>query len=184
MKAIFLTTILLLTSFVVGCDQLKQFDVSENLINDYISQKTNLQKHIGEDDVVSADIKLSNLSIQIGRTEPGKINLSGTADLKINSFFGKTSAKVDLTLSGQPSYQADQGAIYIKDMTIDSYKVSPEKMDAVVVALKPYLDTTIATYFDNHPVYVLDPKKNSAESAAFKLAKGIEVKPGKFVIQL
>ncbi|MDS0788664.1 lipoprotein [Proteus vulgaris] len=184
MKAILLTTILLLTSFVVGCDQLKQFDVSENLINDYISRKTNLQKHIGEDEVVSADIKLSNLSIQIGRTEPGKINLSGTADLKINSFFGKTSAKVDLTLSGQPSYQADQGAIYIKSMTIDNYKVSPEKMDAVVVALKPYLDATIATYFDNHPVYILNPEKNSAEAAAFKLAKGIEVKPGKFVIQL
>lgn len=184
MRAIFLTAVLVLTSLVVGCDQLKQFDVSEKLINDYISQKTNLQKHIGEDDVVSADIKLSNLSIQIGRTEPGKINLSGTADLKINSFFGKTSAQVDLTLSGQPFYQANQGAIYIKSMTIDSYKVSPEKMDAVVVALKPYLDTTIAAYFDNHPVYVLNPEKNSAEAAAFKLAKGIEVKPGKFVIQL
>lgn len=159
MKAIFLTTMFVLTSLVTGCDQLKQFDVSENLINDYISQKTNFQKHIGEDDVVSADIKLSNLTIQIGRTEPGKINLSGTADLKINSFFGKTSAKVDLILSGQPSYQADQGAIYIKSMTIDNYKVSPEKMDAVVVALKPYLDTTITTYFDNQPVYVLDPEK-------------------------
>ena len=57
-------------------------------------------------------------------------------------------------------------------------------MDAVVVALKPYLDTTITTYFDNQPVYVLDPEKNIAEAAAFKLAKGIEVKPGKFVIQL
>lgn len=184
MKAIFLTSILVLTSLITGCDQLKQFDVSENLINDYISQKINLQKHIGEDEVVSADIKLSNLSIQIGRTEPGKISLSGTTDLIINSFIGKTSAKVELTLSGQPSYQADKGAIYIKSMAIDSYKVSPEKMDAVVVALKPYLDTTITTYFDNHPVYVLNPEKNSAEAAAFKLAKGIEVKPGKFVIQL
>ena len=39
MKAIFLTSILVLTSLITGCDQLKQFDVSENLINDYISQK-------------------------------------------------------------------------------------------------------------------------------------------------
>lgn len=27
------------------------------------------------------------------------------------------------------------------------------------MALKPYLDTTIATYFDNQPVYVLNPEK-------------------------
>lgn len=184
MKAIFLSTVFVLTSLITGCEQLKQFDVSEKLINDYINQKTSLQKHIGEDGVVSADIKLSDLAIQIGRTEPGKISLLGTADLKIDSFFGKTGAKVSLTLTGQPTYQADTGAIYIKSMTIDSYKVSPEKMEAVVIALKPYLDASITTYFDNQPVYVLDPAKNSAEAAAFKLAKGIEVKPGKFVIQL
>lgn len=184
MKAIFLTAVFFLTSLVVGCDQLKQFDVSENLINNYLSQKTQLQKHIGEDNVVSADIQLKDLAIQIGRTEPGKVSLSGTVDLKIESFLGNTQANVLLTLSGQPVYQAEQGAIYIKSMSIDSYKVTPEKMDALIIALKPYLDSSISTYFDNQPVYVLNPEKNSAEAAAFKLAKGIEVKPGKFVIQL
>ncbi|EPL6466854.1 TPA: lipoprotein [Proteus mirabilis] len=184
MKAIFLTALFVLTSFVTGCDQIRQFDVSEKVINDYLSQKSGLQKHIGEDGVVSADITLSDLAIQIGRTEPGKVSFSGSASLKIDSLFGKTGANVNLTLSGQPFYQAELGAIYIKSMKIDSYKVSPEKMEPVVMALKPYLDTTIATYFDNQPVYVLNPEKNSAEAAAFKLAKGIEVKPGKFVIQL
>ena len=160
MKAIFLTALFVLTSLVTGCDQIRQFDVSEKVINDYLSQKSGLQKHIGE------------------------VSFSGSASLKIDSLFGKTGANVNLTLSGQPFYQAELGAIYIKSMKIDSYKVSPEKMEPVVMALKPYLDTTIATYFDNQPVYVLNPEKNSAEAAAFKLAKGIEVKPGKFVIQL
>ncbi|QAV24811.1 lipoprotein [Proteus hauseri] len=184
MRAILLAATLALTSLVVGCDQLKQFDVSEKLINDYLTTKTGLQKHIGEDGVISADIKLGELSIQIARTEPGKISLSGKAELKIDSLFGKTGATVNLVLSGQPVYQPEQGAIYIKSMSIESYKVSPEKMEAVVIALKPYLDSSIATYFDNQPVYVLNPEKNSAEAAAFKLAKGIEVKPGKFIIQL
>lgn len=184
MKTIFLSMALVLTSLVAGCDQLKQFDVSEQLINDYLSQKANLQKQIGGEGVVSADIKLSDINILIGRTEPGKVALSGKVNLKIDSFLGNTEANVNLSLSGQPVYQAEQGAIYIKSMKIDSYTVSPDKLDTLIIALKPYLDTTIATYFDNQPVYVLNPEKNSAEAAAFKLAKGIEVKPGKFVIQL
>ena len=89
-----------------------------------------------------------------------------------------------MTLSGQPVYQPEQGAIYIKSMSIESYQISPAKMEAVVTALTPSIDSSIATYFDTHPVYVLNPEKNSAEAAAFKLAKGIEVQPGKFVIQL
>ncbi len=46
----------------------------KKVINDYLSQKSGLQKHIGEDGVVSADITLSDLAIQIGRTEPGKVS--------------------------------------------------------------------------------------------------------------
>ncbi|MDM3624615.1 DUF1439 domain-containing protein, partial [Proteus mirabilis] len=71
-----MTALFVLTSLVTGCDQIRLFDVSEKVINDYLSQKSGLQKHIGVDGVVSADITLSVLAIQIGRTEPGKVSFS------------------------------------------------------------------------------------------------------------
>ncbi len=45
MKAIFLTALFVLTSLVTGCDQIRQFDVSEKVINDYLSQKNSFHTH-------------------------------------------------------------------------------------------------------------------------------------------
>lgn len=79
---------------------------------------------------------------------------------------------MNLTLSGQPFYQAELGAIYIKSMKIDSYK-SPEKWSRLY-GIKTLLRYDYCDLFDNQPVYVLN-LKNSAEAAAFKLAKGLKL---------
>lgn len=57
-------------------------------------------------------------------------------------------------------------------------------MDTAIAAVIPYLNSSLETFFETQPVYVLNPENSAAEATAKKLAKGLEIKPGKLVIPL
>ncbi|NKI74082.1 lipoprotein [Dickeya sp. CFBP 2040] len=175
---------LLGTLLVSGCNQLAQYSLSEQQINQYLQQHNDYQKQLGVPGVVDAQITLTELSSQIGRAEPGKVTLSGNAKVDISSLLGKQQADMKLTLKAQPIFSKDEGAIYLKDMELVNYSVQPEKLQTVLQTLAPYLNQSLKSYFDQKPAYVLNPEHSSKEALAKKLAKGIEVKPGQLVIML
>ncbi|WP_431222160.1 lipoprotein [Serratia sp. L9] len=167
---------------LVGCNQLTQYTVSEQEVNDYLQKHNDYQKQIGVPGLVDANIVLTQLQSQIGRTEPNKVTLSGNAKVNITSILGPQSADLQLTLKAQPVYDPQKGAIFLKDMELVDYKVQPEKMDTVMKALTPYLNQSLKSYFSQQPVYVLNPDNSKVEALARQLAKGLEVKPGQLVI--
>ena len=175
---------LLGTLLVSGCNQLAQYSLSEQEIHQYLQQHNDYQKQLGVPGVVDAHITLTELTSQIGRAEPGKVTLSGTAKVDISSLLGKQQADMKLTLKAQPVFNKDEGAIYLKDMELVDYSVQPEKLQTVLQTLTPYLNQSLKSYFDQKPAYVLNPEHSNKEALAKKLAKGIEVKPGQLVIML
>ncbi|MCA7012152.1 lipoprotein [Dickeya dadantii] len=175
---------LLGTLLVSGCNQLAQYSLSEQEINQYLQQHNDYQKQLGVPGVVDAHITLTELTSQIGRAEPGKVTLSGNAKVDISSLLGKQQADMKLTLKAQPVFNKEEGAIYLKDMELVDYSVQPEKLQTVLQTLTPYLNQSLKSYFDQKPAYVLNPERSNKEALAKKLAKGIEVKPGQLVIML
>lgn len=167
---------------LAGCDQLNQYTLSEQEVNDYLQQHNDYQKQIGVPGLLDATIVLTQLQSQIGRSEPGKVTLSGNAKVNITSILGPQTADLRLTLKAQPVYDREKGAIFLKDMALSDYQVQPEKIQTVMKALTPYLNQSLKSYFDQQPAYVLNPDNSKAEALAKKLAKGLEVKPGELVI--
>lgn len=140
------------------------------------------QKDIGLPGVADAHIVLKNLASQIGREEPNKVTLTGDADLDMNSLFGSQKATMKLKLKALPVFDKDKGAIYLQEMEIVDASVTPEKMQAILQTLTPYLNQALRNYFNSHPAYVLREDSSKGEALAKKLAKGIEVKPGEIII--
>jgi len=173
---------LLFAGVLAGCNQLTQYTLSEQEVNDYLQKHNDYQKQIGVPGLVDANIVLTQLQSQIGRSEPGKVTLSGDAKVNITSILGPQTADLKLTLKAQPVYDRAQGAIFLKDMELTDYSVQPEKMQTVMKALTPYLNQSLKSYFDQKPAYVLNPDNSKTEALAKKLAKGLEVKPGELVI--
>lgn len=173
---------LVLASLLAGCNPLTQYTISEQEVNDYLQKHNDYKKQIGVAGLVDANIVLTQLQSQIGRTEPGKVTLSGNAKVNITSILGPQDADLQLTLKAQPVYDPEKGAVFLKDMELVDYKVQPEKMDTVMKALTPYLNQSLKAYFDQQPAFVLDADKSKTEALARKLAKGLEVKPGQLVI--
>jgi len=181
-KSIWAMLALTATLLVTACSQVTQYNISEKDVNDYLQKHNNYQKKIGVPGLIDADIVLTNLQSQIGRSTPNKVTVSGHAKINITSLIGPQTADMQLTLQAQPVFDKASGAIYLKEMELVDYQVEPKKMDTIMQALTPYLNQSLKAYFDLQPAYVLDGSHSNAEAVAKKLASGLEVKPGALVV--
>ncbi len=182
MKKIVIAAALIASGLLAGCNQLTQYTVSEQEINQALEKHNNFSKDIGVPGLAAAHIVLSNLVSQIGREEPNKVTLSGDAKLDMNSLFGSQKATIKLKLKALPAFNKEKGAIYLQEMEVVDAEVSPDKMKPVLQTLMPYLNQSLRNYFNQQPAYVLSDDKSKGESLAKKYAKGIEVKPGEIII--
>ncbi|HDS6852540.1 lipoprotein [Enterobacter cancerogenus] len=182
MKKIVIAAALIVSGLLVGCNQLTQYTVSEQEINQALEKHNNFSKDIGVPGLADAHIVLSNLVSQIGREEPNKVTLTGDASLDMTSLFGNQKANIKLKLKALPVFNKEKGAIFLQEMEVVDAVVSPDKMKPVLQTLMPYLNQSLRNYFNQQPAYVLSEDKSKGESLAKKYAKGIEVKPGEIII--
>jgi hypothetical protein len=184
MKKIVFAAALMLSGLLSGCNQLTQYSVSEQEINQSLEKHNNFAKNIGLPGVADAHVVLTNLVSQIGREEPNKVTLTGDANLDMTSLFGNQKAILKLKLKALPVFNKEQGAIYLQEMEVVDAQVEPQKMQAVLQTIVPYLNQSLRSYFNQQPAYVLSEDRSKGESLAKKYAKGIEVKPGEIIIPL
>ncbi|MCU3637469.1 lipoprotein [Enterobacter hormaechei subsp. steigerwaltii] len=182
MKKIVIAAALIVSGLLVGCNQLTQYTVSEQEINQALEKHNNFSKDIGVPGLADAHIVLTNLASQIGREEPNKVTLSGDASLDMTSLFGNQKADIKLKLKALPVFNKEKGAIFLQEMEIVDAVVTPDKMKPVLQTLMPHLNQSLQNYFNQQPAYVLSEDKSKGESLAKKYAKGIEVKPGEIII--
>ncbi|WP_127959308.1 lipoprotein [Serratia microhaemolytica] len=185
MRKILLSIVLLLiAALLAGYYLLSQYGISEQAINAYLQRHNEYQRQIGVPGVVDTTVVLTNLRTEIGRSEPDKVTLSANAKININSLLGPQSSEMQLTLKAQPFYDREKGAIFLREMTLVDYQLQSEKMDVMMKALLPYLNQSLKAYFNQKPAYVLNREQSKLQALAHKMAKGLEVKPGKLVILL
>ncbi len=105
MKKIVIAAALIVSGLLVGCNQLTQYTVSEQEINQALEKHNNFSKDIGVPGLADAHIVLTNLASQIGREEPNKVTLSGDASLDMTSLFGNQKADIKLKPQGAAGLQ-------------------------------------------------------------------------------
>ena len=137
MKKIVIAAALIVSGLLVGCNQLTQYTVSEQEINQALEKHNNFSKDIGVPGLADAHIVLTNLASQIGREEPNKVTLSGDASLDMTSLFGNQKADIKLKLKALPVFNKEKGAIFLQEMEIVDAVVTPEKMKPVLQTLMP-----------------------------------------------
>ncbi|MBJ3815502.1 lipoprotein [Shimwellia pseudoproteus] len=182
MTRFFIAAVLMISGLLVGCNQLTQYTVSEQEINQALAKQNNFSRDIGVPGLANAHITLRNLTSQIGRSEPDKITLTGNADLDMTSLFGNQKAQIALTMRAHPVFNKEQGAVYLQEMEVTNADVKPEKMQAVLQTITPYLNQALRNYFNQQPAYVLSDDRSKGEALAKKYAQGLEVKPGQIII--
>lgn len=173
---------LIFAGLLTGCNQLTQYTLSEQDVNQYLQKHNQFEKQIGVPGLVDARIVLTKLNSEIGRSQPDRVTLKGHAAISITSLLGPQQAEMDLTMEARPEFDNEKKAVYLRDLQLTGSEVQPPKMQGVMNTLDPYLNQALKSYFDQRPAYVLSADRSKGEALAMRLAKGLEVKPGELVI--
>ncbi len=151
-EKVFFAAALVVSGLLVGCNQLTQYTISEQEINQALEKRNNFSKDIGLPGIADAHIVLTNLASQIGREEPNKVTLTGDARLDMNSLFGSQKATMKLKLKALPVFDKEKGAIYLQEMEVVDATVTPEKMQSVLQTLLPYLNQSLRSTLTSGPL--------------------------------
>ncbi|MCD1127525.1 lipoprotein [Jinshanibacter sp. LJY008] len=173
----------LVIGLLFGCNQVSQYTLSEQSINKYLATHTDkTSRSFNLSGLVNADLSLNNLNAKIGRDTPNKVTLSGNAVFAISSILGNQDANLQLTINARPDFDPVKGAVYLKDLELADYDLKTTQ-GAVknVKTFIPLLNSALQLYFNDQPVYILNPANSALEATAQKLAKGIKVEEGKLV---
>ncbi len=108
MNKFLFAAVLFVSGLLVGCNQLTQYTITEQEINQSLAKHNNFSKDIGLPGVADAHIVLTNLTSQIGREEPNKVTLTGDANLDMNSLFGSQKATMKLKLKALPVFDKEK----------------------------------------------------------------------------
>ncbi|MGP1952783.1 MAG: lipoprotein [Arsenophonus sp. ET-KM2-MAG3] len=183
MKHFFIGALLLLCGTVTGCNQLAEFSISEDIINHYLAKNIKYSKKIKIYGIANASVNLTNLSTKIGQVEPNKIIITTIAKINLKMLLTSTHAEVFLAITSLPYFDVTTGGIYLKELMISDYKITPKKISSTIKSILPIISNLLKIYFDKNPIYLLE-EENKVEWLTKKFFKKLEVKPGKLVLTL
>ena len=171
--------------FLAGCSELmqaaSQYALSESMVNRYLQGYLGQEKSFNAAGLANASLSFNNLNADIGREDPNKVSLSGSAKFGISSILGAQSAEVSLKMKARPVYDSSKGAIYLKDLELSDYKLDSTLGSVGASTLLPYLNKALQFYFNEQPVYVLSSGNNPLEAVVLKLGSDIMVEQGQIV---
>lgn len=161
------------------------YSLTEERINRYFVERADsdkFNKQIALSDLAEASVKLSDMTAQIGRREPNKIQFDAKAAIDVKSLLGNRATTLTFSLSAAPYYNPEDKAVYVKDIEILDATTESSTVNTMMPVIKPVLEDALSTYFETHPVYQLNPEKRWKEKLAYQFGKGIEVVPGNVII--
>ncbi|MDU8924411.1 DUF1439 domain-containing protein [Pasteurellaceae bacterium LIM206] len=162
--------------------QANLFSVSEQEVNDYLAKKGDISDKLGMPGLFQIDYDLQNLSAKIGQADKDRIEISGTIDGLFNLGKQNYVGKIDLVVDTIPYYNAEQGAVYLKDLRIKQWSGSPQQYMEKINPVMPLVSRAIATLLTTMPIYTLDESK-PRDLLIKKFAKGIRVEQGKLSLE-
>ena len=166
---------------VVAVASANLLSISEKEINDYLrtqlAEKIPLADSVGIPGVMQLDYQLHDLVTQIGQTSEKKVEIQGVVDGLLIARGKKHEAKIKLNLDTTPYFDPEKGAVYLKDVRLLSWEVSPEKYQETVQFFLPMLFDGLTNLLNHSPVYTLDETKTK-EMLVKKFGKAIIVDKG------
>lgn len=166
---------------VVAVASANLLSISEKEINDYLrtqlAEKIPLADSVGIPGLMQLDYQLHDLVTQIGQTNEKKVEIQGIVDGLLIARGKKHEAKIKLNLDTIPYFDPEKGAVYLKDVRLLSWEVSPEKYQETVQFFLPMLFDGLTNLLNRSPVYTLDETKTK-EMLVKKFGKAIIVEKG------
>ncbi|EFU68038.1 DUF1439 domain-containing protein [Aggregatibacter segnis] len=156
--------------------------IGESEINQLLKQHNHYKNSYGIPGLASVNYNLHDFSAKIGQNAEKRLELSGIIDGLFQLPTDQFSAKLNLTFDTVPYYDAQKGAVYLKDIRVLRWSGSPQQYMGQVQNLIPLLASNISAYLSSTPIYTLD-EKNPRDKMIKQVAKAIRVEQGRLEVE-
>lgn len=187
MKKLYLLLVIMVLVGIAIIVKPWQYSLSEQRVNQYLVEKSDSEKFnrsFSVSDLAEASIQLKDMTAEIGRKEPNKIQFNATALISIKSLIGNRESTLRFSILTEPRFDSQTKHIYINTLQILDAETESSTINTMMPAIKPLLANALEGYFQEHPIYQLNPNKGWQENLAYRFAKGITIVPGNIIISL
>ncbi|MGL5031985.1 MAG: DUF1439 domain-containing protein [Aeromonas sp.] len=171
---------MILQSMLLSLAMLSQgsYDINEQQINQYLASQVHVEKQLELPGIIKAHIQLEQSNVQIARQQPDTARVYAKGKLKIalpdNTAY---DANLQLTYEAKPRYDSAKGALFLDNMKLVEYKLTPQAADKKFGFMLGMLLQSMEKRLENKPVYKLDDKDPKQAWLKTNL-QGIELVPG------
>lgn len=180
-----LTTLFIASTGVLSAHA-NLLSISEEEINTYLatqlSEKVPLQDKVGIPNLLELDYNLHSLTTQVGRNAEKTVVISGTVDGILKAKGKKYDASINLNMDTTPYYDAEKGALFLKNVRLLSWSATPSKYENEMQMFLPMLADGLSNVLNHSPVYTLDESK-AKEAMVKKFGKAIIVENGSLKLE-
>ncbi|QLB21508.1 hypothetical protein A6B43_08215 [Vespertiliibacter pulmonis] len=173
--------IFLVMPFALSIAYANPLSISEPEINQYLATRLNekipLKNSIGIPHIFQLDYQLRDIATKIGQTEEKRVEVMGTINGKLKVKGKQYDVNLSLDLDTIPYYDNEKGAVFLKDIRLAHWAISPEKYQLELQPFISPLAESFAYLLNSNPVYTLDESKTK-EALIKKFGKQIIVEKG------
>lgn len=170
---------------IAGCSTLSQlsaYSVTQGELETLLDNElVSLERRVS---ILGIPLMLSvdDMSVLVGPEGRDVVQLGSVATTTVNVFGLEYDARINLRLEGQPYYDQDKKAIYLRSLTLLDSTVDAGGFRGNLAPLSHELMTVLNRYLKTNPVYQLDTS-SAAVNLVTKVPMTLYVEQEKLVLR-
>lgn len=152
--------------------------ITEQQLNAELNRQLGREFPLTLGDWLSAGIRLQGLEVELGRQEADKARVSGRGLIAVSQGQNRYHWDISGDFSARPRYDSEQGALYLEEFELLSYRLNEDGSSPQAGFMLPMLLQGVAGYLSQYPVYVLDDN-DPLQRQLKERVLGLELAPGR-----
>ncbi|GLS83544.1 DUF1439 domain-containing protein [Paraferrimonas haliotis] len=167
---------LIITIAILAQGCASKYSVSEGELEGYIQEHVGYETKTVSTPVFRTEVSLNDISVTLGHKQD-TMKVSAQSKIKVSNPLFPLSASVFVEFEAKPYYNAEQQALYLRELQLVSMKSDPPQLNEALSYITPQTIQFLRYFLESQPVYRLDQKQWS-QAVLAKFTKGVEVTPG------
>ncbi|KGQ69846.1 hypothetical protein A1D23_03655 [Chelonobacter oris] len=162
--------------------QAGNFEISEGQINQYLTKKLGFNDQFNLPGILNIRYQVDQMQAKVGKNSSNKIELDGIVSAGFSYNGAEFDSRINLVLDVEPEYDAEQGAVYLKNLRMLRWSSEPQQYADQLQLIMPMLNGTVQSLLNRFPVYTLnsaDPTQHLMKN----MVKKLTVREGKIVLE-
>ncbi len=179
--AVLLSAVLVMAT---GCAHLLHYPVSQDRVQAHLDQRLDPLRDLRlEGPLAAFDFSVKAADVLLGPEEaPDRVDLVIVGEADVDLRLRQEAFGVQLRVRGLPEYDADEGAVYIRQLELVDSRVASRWFEGEVTEWMQPVVRAVAEHLDRAPVYEIE-KDSATGRLAARVPASVRVEPERLILE-